>query len=136
VPPTPRPPTPAPTTPPIADLRPAVREALAGDPTLAPLNLNVEQEGTTILVSGGVPSVRARYAVERVARSAPGVRAVDLGGVTFLPYIVKPGQGIAAVANDVYGPGVDFKGIAEANGIEAPYPIHGGQELVIPPPPW
>lgn len=47
-------------------------------------------------------------------------------------YVVKAGQGLSQVARDALGDGSQWKKIADANDLKAPYTLAKGQELKLP----
>jgi nucleoid-associated protein YgaU len=49
-------------------------------------------------------------------------------------YVVRPGDTLFSIAQEVYGDGQKFDLIAQANGIDQNNKLRVGQELVIPPP--
>jgi len=71
--------------------------------------------------------------VENVARSVPGVRFVDLGGVEVLgTYAVQKGDTLWAISKVLYGTPERWGALAEANGLSAPYRLRVGQKLLVP----
>ncbi len=54
-----------------------VRARLAGNGQTSPLAVAVDTKGGVVHLTGSVPTDMDRTSVERIARDAPGVRAVD-----------------------------------------------------------
>ncbi len=52
--------------------------------------------------------------------------------VTYKTYVVKAGDTLSLIARDVVGKISDWRRIAEANAIQAPYTIRPGQSILIP----
>ena len=47
-------------------------------------------------------------------------------------YVVGAGENLWGIAAKTLGSGSEFRKIADANGIEAPFEIRPGQEIIIP----
>jgi tetratricopeptide (TPR) repeat protein len=79
-------PTPIPTAIPTAtatvqNIMPQINQAIARDPSLAGLGLNLIQSGNIIHITGTVPDIRTRYLAELTVRNAAGVDLVDVSGL-------------------------------------------------------
>ena len=111
-------------------------QALKQDPHTACFDLKVEQDGSAIQIGGSVYSAAARQNVETLARKTAGISLVDIGAVKVDPpyseYVVKPGDNLNLIAQQVYGDYAKWALIYQTNtGIK--YPIKAGDKLAIPP---
>lgn len=126
-------PSPAPAGQPPADLRQAVRDKLSSIAGLGVLEVAVLQEGDTVILTGRVPSLLARYAVESKTRAVPGVKAIDMSGLSVAgTYVVEPGDSLSSIAAAVYGDAGAWPVLAQANRLEPPYSLRVGQTLEVP----
>lgn len=124
------------TVPPTAtpDLHSTVMASLASESNYSSLGLKVEQlDSNTVRVVGEIHNVWERYSLERFLYTIPGIRTVDMSGVTFGRfYIVQANDTFSEISMKVYGNWIYWKKIAEYNGMSFPYTLREGMELKIP----
>lgn len=101
------------------DLAAAVSRALAADERTAGLDVRLTQVGTSVRVTGAVPGLDDRAAIEAVAHGVAGVELVDTSAVQVGPavfaYTVRPGDTLASIANLFYGDWAQWPTIQQAN---------------------
>lgn len=111
----------------------SVESALKRCEDIAQLPLAVVQENGVVRIRGEVPNLYARYLVEKVVRSVPGVKLLDLSELRVAGiYMVRPGDSLWAIAGRLYGDPSFWEVLAKENGLGCPYVLHPGQKLKVP----
>jgi nucleoid-associated protein YgaU len=110
--------------------------------------IDVTQSGSSIILSGAVDSEHELHLAAQLARSIPGVEAVDASGLKVVGgakalvqekdaggdtvYTVRSGDTLSAIALKYFGDAGKFRDIAHHNNISDPDAIQVGQQLRIP----
>lgn len=108
-------------------------KAFRTDAFLGRLNIVVKQDGSIIQLFGETPNLWLRFHAERLARRAAPKAIVDVSGLRLPKYYeVKQGDCLWQIAQRIYGNPLQWKELANANGLKPPYYIHSGQRLFLP----
>ena len=115
----------------------SVQDALSADPRTTCLNIEIEQSGYNIALSGQVPSLQARLAIEAIVGEVPGIQMIDTGELVVAPpyseYIVEQGDSLESIAQKFYQDASLWHLLYEANKNRILIPLQAGDILIIPP---
>ena len=123
-----------PTATPLADYAAPVRDAVAADPTLKEMGIEVSQSGNVIVLKGELPSKDLIDAVVGIAKdkTPPGVGIDDRQLTIRTDYVVKAGDSLYSIARRTLGDSKRFSEIQDLNGIADPERLPVGKELKLP----
>ena len=115
----------------------AWKALLEADPELAGASIEVEQREDDVLLRGSVPEVELKAQAEALAGGVPGVDLVDSSGLLVVPpqdYVVRAGQTLWSIAEELYGDGRRWRDLYKANRdrIADPRRIRTGTRLRVP----
>jgi len=114
------------------DIEMAVSKALLSHEVTRKLFLTVARNGSTIEITGKVPSLEIWYLVEAIVKSVPGMKSMNLTGLVISQtYIVQDGDSLWSIAEKFYGDPNKWGNIAMENELPMPYLLNVGQELEI-----
>jgi osmotically-inducible protein OsmY len=110
--------------------------------------IDVMQSGSSIIMTGAVDSEHELHLAAQLARSIPGVEAVDASGLKVVGgakalvqekdaggdtvYTIQSGDTLSAIALKYFGDAGKYRDIAHHNNISDPDAIQVGQKLRIP----
>jgi len=97
-----------------------VAPEVLGEQSTAQTNTQVQAQAPSQLPSDSTTSSTSDSQVQALKNKTPGSSV----------YTVQSGDTISGIGKKM---GVSWRGIAELNGIQAPYSLRSGQKLVIPP---
>ena len=97
------------------------------------IEVSVERTGSSLRVSGRVPTLYVRYLVEESLRDIPGITDVDMKNLTIdRSYRVAKGDSLWIIAKKIYGEGSSWTVLARINDLDNPNRLRVGQELSLP----
>lgn len=107
-----------------------IAEAFRTDAILSKLNIVVKQDGSIVQLFGEIPNLWIRFHAERLARQTAPKAMIDISGLRLPTYYeVKQGDCLWRIAQRIYGNPLQWKELANANGLKPPYYIRSGQRL-------
>jgi len=110
-----------------------IATALHNDPVLHKFNIVVEQDGPIVRIIGEVPNLWLRFYVERLARKVAPKAIIDLNKLRLPEYYeVREEDNLWRIAQRVYGNPLQWRELADANGLKYPYYIRPKQRLRLP----
>ena len=97
------------------------------------IEVAVERTGSSLKVSGKVPTLYVRYLVEESLWGISGITNVDMRELTIdRSYRVTKGDSLWIIAKKIYGEGASWTLLARINDLDNPSRLKVGQELALP----